>query len=286
MAYQRVGAHVSAAGGVENAPANAYAIGAECFQFFSRSPRGGSAPTITNYQAESFRADCKKYGMESYIHTPYYINFASQKKNIASAAPRILREELERASTLGVKYVITHLGSAHDWPEDSGKENGAIKQVIEGIKDIYKGELNFSAKLLLELSAGAGHIIGGTFEELGYILKNLNRADVHICLDTCHMFASGYDVRTSEAVANSMKKFKEAISISSLKLVHANDSKAGLDEHKDRHEHITKGQIGAQGFKAILSNPDFKKVNFVLETPHDDLLPDDIKFLKDHRLAV
>jgi len=276
----KIGMHVSAAGGVANAPENAHQLGGECFQFFSRSPRGGPAPAITNEQAKEFKARSKKYGFDSYIHTPYYINFASPKKNLSQAAPRIIREELERASQLGVKYVVTHLGSARDWP--NGEVNQALKQTITGLQSIYKTSPKFSAQLLLEISAGAGAIIGSTFEELGHILKELKRPDVHICLDSCHMFSSGYDVRTKEAVNDTMKQFKKHIGTSHLKLMHVNDSQHELNSHKDRHEHIGRGTIGEQGFKAMLNHPALKKVNFILETKHAQL-EQDLALLKKFR---
>ena len=283
--YQRVGLHVSAAGGVQNAPENAKNLGAEVFQFFSRSPRGGPAPAISDAQAREFKEKCKQNGFESYIHTPYYINFASKKKSLREAAPRIVREELLRGSLLGVKYVMTHLGSAKEYAGATTERtpNEALNATAEGILHIYAGTAPFSTQLLLEISAGAGSVIGDTFEELAYILKRVGRKDVHICLDTCHMFASGYDLRTGEAIDTTMKEFRTRLGIAQLKLVHINDSKTGLREHKDRHEHIGKGAIGEEGFKALLRHNDFQKVNFVLETKHDTLIHDDLKFLKANR---
>lgn len=283
---------MSAAGGVENASERAKEMGAEVFQFFSRSPRGGKAPAITNDQAVEFKRLCKLNDFESYIHTPYYINFASKKKSLAQAATRVVREELERASQLGVKYIMTHMGSAKDWvtpsisPSPEGENslpNAALKQAIEGLKDIYKGNPKFSARLLLEISAGAGAVLGDSFEELAALLKGLGRKDVFVCLDTCHMFASGYEMRDEAGLNETMKQFRKHLSISQLKLVHINDSKAGLGEHKDRHEHIGKGKIGAPGFKALLAHKDFQKVNFILETKHDAGIKPDLAFLKKHR---
>ncbi len=290
MKYQRVGLHVSAAGGAENAPENAYAIGAECFQFFSRSPRGGAAPKISDEQAKKFRAASEKYGYESYIHTPYYINFASPKKSLAAASTRIVQEELERGSLLGVKYVVTHMGSASGYAGSTNDEarmtkwkpGPGLNETAAGIKAIFKNA-KFSSKLLLETCAGSGETIGDTFEELAYLLEHVGRDDVHICLDTCHLFASGYDLRTKAAIDETMKQFKKIIGLGQLKLVHMNDSKADLGGHKDRHEHMGKGKIGEAGLKAILAHPDFQKVNFILETKHDTHIYDDLEFLKKYR---
>lgn len=282
---QRIGLHVSAAGGAENAPENAKAYGAECFQFFSRSPRGGGAAPISPEQAKLFRARSKNAGMESYIHTPYYINFASVNKKIYHGSIAAVREELARGTQLGVKYVMTHMGSAKDHKADgTGRiPASAMKQAIEGLKKIFAGNPRFTTRLLLEISAGAGTVLGDSFEELAALLKGLGRKDVHVCLDTCHLFASGYDIRSTAVVNETMRAFKQHIGLSQLKLVHMNDSKAGLGEHKDRHEHMGRGQIGATGLKAILWHPAFQKVNFILETHHDNFIKSDLAFLKKHR---
>lgn len=286
---QRVGLHVSAAGGAENAPENAKLMDAECFQFFSRSPRGGAAPKISPEQAKKFREASEKYGYESYIHTPYYINFASPKKNLAAGSTRIVQEELERGSLLGVKYVVTHMGSAKDYLAQNTKHSAqspkemVLNQVAENVKAIYAGGKKFSSKLLLEICAGSGETIGDTFEELAYLLEHVGRDDLHICLDTCHLFASGYDLRTKAAVDETMKQFKKVIGLEHFKLTHMNDSKMDLSCHRDRHEHMGKGKIGEAGLKAILAHPDFQKVNFILETKHDSLIEEDLAFLKKNR---
>lgn len=284
--YQRVGLHVSAAGGVENAPDRAREFGAECFQFFSRSPRGGGAPTITDEQVESFRNKCKEYNFESYIHTPYYVNFASQNKRIWHGTVNAIKEELTTASRLGVKYVVTHMGSAKDFAPGKHAETPkeALDLAVKGLKEVFKDTPEFESTLLLEISAGAGSVVGNKFEELAYLLEGLGRDDVHICLDTCHMFASGYDLRDEEAINVTMDNFKKEIGISRFKLLHLNDSKTDLDKRVDRHDHIGEGFIGKAGFKALLKHPDFQEVNIILETKHDDLINKDLDFLRKNRL--
>ena len=162
----KFGAHVSVAGGIPNAPANAAVLGCEVFQMFSRSPRGGIPPAITPEVAKNFQAECKKYKQSAaYIHTPYFINFASANNRIRFGSVSIIRDELERASVLGVKAIMTHLGSAKDTtPEE------AIIKTAEGVAKVLKGYKG-SAKLLLELSAGAGLSIGGTFEGMAKIIE-------------------------------------------------------------------------------------------------------------------
>ncbi len=291
---QKVGLHVSAAGGVENAPENAKAMGAECFQFFSRSPRGGGAAPITDESAALFRERCKEYGFESYIHTPYYINFASKNNKIFHGSINAVREELQRGTKLGVKYVVTHMGSAKDHitlpaglagdKKSSVVPASAITQAIDGLKKIYESEEEFTTQLLLEISAGAGAVLGDSFEELAQLLHGLGRDDVHICLDTCHMFASGYDLRTKDAVEATMKQFRDTLGADQLKLVHINDSKTEYNSHKDRHEHMGMGGIGAKGLAEVLKHPDFAHVNFILETQHDEYIQQDLEFLRENRL--
>lgn len=282
MPNQRIGLHVSAAGGVANAPERAQELGAECFQFFSRSPRGGAAPAITKEAEKLFKEKSRAYSMESYIHTPYYINFAAPNKAIANNTARIIKEELARANQLGVKYVMTHLGSARDWPEANKGQtpNGALKQTIAGLKTALKDSSKLNTQLLLEIAAGAGSIIGDSFEELAYIIKGLKKEQVNVCLDTAHMFASGYDIRTKSAVTKTMKEFHRHLGAEKLKLVHINDSKTDLGERKDQHEHIGRGKIGINGFQAFLAHKDLQKVNFILETKHDNYIKKDLELLK------
>lgn len=284
---QSVGLHVSAAGGVENAPDNAKEMGAECFQFFSRSPRGGGAPVISDESAKLFRERSEKYGMESYIHTPYYINFASKNNKIWHGSINAVREELQRGTQLGVKYVVTHLGSAKDYVTDkksSEVPKEAIEHAIEGLKKIFATDEELTTKLLLEISAGAGAVLGDSFEELAVLLEGIGRDDVHVCLDTCHMFASNYDIRTEETIAETMKKFDTILGKENLKLVHFNDSKTELNSHKDRHEHIGMGEIGATGLVAFMKHSDTAHVNFILETQHDEYIQQDLEFLKTNRV--
>src|SRR3989339_843690 len=161
MFYMLFGAHVSTSGGIENAPENAHEIGAAVFQFFDRSPRGGK-PTYTDKSVAEFKANMAKYKIqECYIHTPYYINLASAENRIRFGSISVIREELESASRLGARYVMTHLGSAKDFTDQE-----ALALVVDGINKILNGYTG-TAELLIENSSGAGQIIGDTFEEIG-----------------------------------------------------------------------------------------------------------------------
>lgn len=276
-----IGHHVSAAGGAPNAPKNAADLKCEVYQFFTRSPQGGTAPKLTPDIVAAFKAENKKYGIpRTYVHTPYFINFASAIPRLRKGSIEIVRGELERSSLLGVTAVMTHLGSAKDMTDKQ-----ATKLVADAIKAILKGYTG-STLFLLENSAGAGQVVGDTLEELATLIKAVlagQRKKLGICLDTCHAFASGYDLRTKPAVDTFLKKFDKLIGLQYLKLIHANDSKTDLGAHRDRHEHIGEGKIGLAGFKALCAHPKLKNIDLILETHHDGKHIKDIALLKKFR---
>lgn len=271
-----LGAHVSIAGGIRKAPINAVALGCEVFQMFTRSPQGGAAQELTQEVIKDFLAQCKKYKLKEWVvHCPYYINLASPTEKTRKNSVRIIREELERASLIKATYVMAHMGSSKGISKKQG-----LDFVIKGIKEILGGYRG-SAQFLIEISAGAGEIIGDTFEEIAYILDHVKN-DIGVCFDTQHAFGSGYDLRTKDAVVNTLDQFDKLIGLSKLKMSHCNDSKIELGGHKDRHEHIGKGHIGLEGFKAILGEKRLKKVNLYLETEPDEQKKD-LELLKSMR---
>jgi len=277
QAIMLFGSHISAAGGVDKAPERAAEVGCEVFQFFSRPPQGGPGSKLTPSVIAAFKGNCKKFKQaESYIHTPYYINFASTTPRIRYGSIAVVREELERGTLLGCKYVMTHLGST----KSAGPKLGFHKtwRAVQRILDGYKG----SCLLLLEDSSGAGDLVGSTFEELRDLIKNVESAakyknKVGVCLDSCHMFASGYDIKTDDGFKQTIDQIKATIGLDHIKLIHVNDSMVGLGEKKDRHEHIGEGKIGQEGFVNLMSQ--FLKIDMVLETDHDRV-KEDIKRLK------
>lgn len=276
------GAHVSMAKGLINAPKNAHTLGCEVFQIFTRSPQGGYIAPLDEKIATEFKSLCKEFDLKEWVvHAPYFINFASANPRIKHGSITVVREELERASLLGASYVMAHLGSYKDLGEEAG-----LNQLTEGLDKMLNGYTG-SAQFLIEISAGAGAIIGDTFEEIADILndKKLKKYNIGVCYDTQHGFASGYDIRTPEAVEATFKKFDEIIGIDKLKMTHCNDSKIELGGRKDRHEHIGDGLIGKTGFEALLKNKRLKNINFYLETEDDKVL-DDLAILKDIRKNI
>lgn len=259
----RIGAHVSIAGGIDQAPIRAAAEGLETFQCFSRSPQGGPAPKLTKEVLDSFQLHMTNAGFSSFvIHAPYYVNTASDTARIRESSIRILREELERGSLLGASYVMYHPGSHKGRSAEEGLIDAqrALSAILEG----YTG----TCKLLVEISAGAGDVIGDTFEEVALIVRSSTHREGFggICFDSCHAFASGIDFSTPEKAAAMLSSFDSTIGLQWLRLAHVNDSKANLGERKDRHEHIGHGHIGYAGVHALLQTPPFRSIDWILET--------------------
>jgi deoxyribonuclease-4 len=273
----KFGAHISAAGGLHNAPLNAAALGLECFQFFSRPPQGGRVVKIAPGDAERFQQTCAEVGItDYYVHAPYVINLASKEKRIREASVGILREELARTSALGAAAMMCHVGSANGVGEEEG-----LRLVIDGVKRIIDGH-DWKSRFLIEISAGAGMVIGDRFEEVRAILDGVGDDRVDVCFDTAHAFASGYDLRDEKAVAATMREFDHIVGLDRLMISHCNDSMVDIGERKDRHQHLGKGFIGKKGFAAIVSSPAFAEVNLILETPPDGV-SDDLALLKSLR---
>ena len=286
-----IGCHVSAAGGVWNAPKNANDLACETFQIFTRPPMGGPAPKLTTDSIDQFKKEMEKHRFQEFVvHCPYFVNFGSAKPRIYHGSISVVREELERSSLLGAKYVMTHLGSA----KDLGQKE-AFKQAGQGVKEVLKGYKG-SSEFLLEIAAGAGEVIGDTFEELAELMEGLvkMRGFGGICFDTQHAFASGYDLRDYKSVASTFAKFDKVIGLKWLKMSHVNNSKVELGGHKDRHEHIGEGKIGVDGFKAVFNflssrikdkGLGIKQMPLILETEHDKVKAD-IKILKKLRNQI
>ncbi len=277
----KIGCHVSIAGGIFNAPKNAAQFGCETFQIFSRSPQGGPAPKLTPEVVTQFKTALQEHSLSEFvIHAPYYINFGSPLPRTLGSSIAIVRDELERGSILGAQYVMFHPGSL------KGNEDVGLEQVKNGlvkVLDGYKG----STQLLIEISAGAGAVAGDTFEELAFLLKPLKKHKGFggICYDTQHGFASGYDIRTAQAAAQTFQMFAEVLGLEYLRMSHVNDSKVEFASHKDRHEHIGDGHIGDKGIAHFIAELQRHTKSLpevfplILETEHDKVL-EDIKLLK------
>ena len=270
----KFGAHVSIAGGIENAPLRARELGCECFQMFTRSPRGGRPPELEKSLLESFSLNCSEVAISDYyVHTPYFINLASGKEDLRGKSVDLVREELERSSALGVKYMMTHIGSSKGLQRDA-----AVSNVVDSILRVLRG-YSGTTQLLLENTAGQGDTIGASFEEISFILKRTAHDGLGVCIDTAHMFASGYDIRTRKGVGELVESINAVFPPETVKLVHANDSKAEFNSSKDRHEHPGEGKIGIDCFRAMIENPFFENLDMIVEMPPPDV-GKDVELLK------
>ena len=211
------------------------------------------------------------FGLKNWhVHAPYIINLASVEKRIRDNSIRLLQEELERADKLKTKSVIVHVGSSSGVSKEKG-----LEMVVEGVKKVldgYKGKTLFA----IETTAGAGHILGSSFEELAQIMKEVDSDKVSVCLDTAHVFAADYGLENKTEVDKTLKAFDKIIDLKNLTAIHLNDSKPERGSRKDRHEHLGYGKIGSEGLMALLTDKRLKEIELILETPNDEQREKDI----------
>ncbi len=259
-----LGAHVSITGGFDKAVTRGENIGCNSIQIFTKSQRQWSAKKIDESQVELFKEALSKSRIKAIVvHTAYLINLASPKKDILEKSKKAFVEEMDRAETLNIPYLIFHPG-AH---LDSGEKRG-IESIAEGLNISLSARRGYRVMPLLETTAGQGTNLGYKFEQLVAIRDLLEEKErVGVCLDTSHIFAAGYDIRTKNAYEKTMETFDEIVGLSLLKALHINDSKTDLGKHVDRHEHIGKGKIGLEAFRLLVNDERLKSIAGCLETP-------------------
>ncbi len=262
----RVGVHTSIAGGVENAAHHARKIGCDTFQMFSANPRGWRTLDPSAEQCERFREVRSCYKLTPVVvHDNYLINLASADATIREGSIAAFRRELVRAVALGVEFLVAHPGSAKGTTPSQ-----AIACCIESLGKAADGLRLDGLTILIENTAGQGSVIGRTFEEVAEIVEKAARSlPMGACIDTAHCFAAGYPIHTAEGLKQAMKGIDSTIGLKDLRVIHANDSKTAFESHADRHEHIGKGQIGAEAFARIVRHPKLKAIPFICETPVD-----------------
>jgi len=276
----RIGFHVSIIGRIDEAVDRAVELGCNTFQVFTRNPRSWKAEELKPDEVKAFIEKTEKFDMQPvFAHMPYLANLASPRRNIYSKSVETLKMELDRCRSLRIPYLVTHLGSHLG----DGK-NGGFKRIIRAVDEAYIS-IGGEVTLLLENTAGTRNSMGSSFEDIRYIIDNLSFPElVGVCFDTAHGYAAGYDLRTSKAVEETIRRFDETIGFENLHLVHLNDSRGGLGSHIDRHEHIGLGKIGEEGFRAILRSK-LSRLPLIMETPIDDRRSDVENLLKVLELA-
>jgi len=257
-----VGAHVSSSGGIYTAIERARGIEAEAIQIFASPPQTWRATNHTPEALRRFREEHVASDIgQVWIHNIYLANLAAEAPEQLERSVGSVVNALTVADGIGARGVVLHTGS---------HKGLGLAQFVAQVTDTLVEILDRapgSATLALETMAGQGGTIGKDFEDLGTLLSKVHSPRLRTCLDTCHTFAAGYELRTPDGVAETMRAFDAAIGIDHLAVVHANDSKAGIGSHLDRHENIGDGQIGADGFRAILAHPAFQEKVFLLEVP-------------------
>ncbi|MCH7967950.1 MAG: deoxyribonuclease IV [Thaumarchaeota archaeon] len=267
----QIGCHVSISGSIDKAVDNAMMIDCSAFQIFTRSPRSWHVKDLSDNDVKSFKQkldDSKIDRFATVAHMPYLPNLATPNHDVYSKSVNTLMKEVERCGKLGIPFLVTHLGSHLG----TGEENG-IKRLVKGLEKA--AEVKNDVMILLENTAGQKNSVGSDFDQLASIFSQLKPTKrFGICFDTCHTFSAGYDLRTDNAVKDTMEKFDEVVSLEHLKILHLNDSKGTLGSNIDRHYHIGLGGIGEKGLSAVIKFMNKKKIPMILETPIDDIRGD------------
>src|SRR6202171_1233153 len=272
----RIGIHTSIVGSYLNALESARKLGCNALQIFSASPRmwqGGSA-RIPDVDAQTFRVRREELRLGPLgIHANYLINLASEQRMLQTRSIQAFHDEIVRAMALGADFLVVHPGSRGE-----STMGQAISTIVESVKQASKRAPMGGLRILIENTAGMGTAVGARLEEVGEILAGLRNSPVGACLDTAHLFAAGYDIKSEGGLASTIGQIDGAIGLENVTVIHMNDSRIPLGGRVDRHEHIGKGKIGAAAFARILRHPRFGTAApegltgrvFVAETPIDD----------------
>lgn len=272
-----VGAHVSASGGVENAPANAHEIGAKAFALFTRNQRQWRSPALGQGSIDLFKERCAAYGYEAkhiLPHDSYLINLGNPDEDGLRKSREAFLDEMERCAQLGLTMLNFHPGShLGKMPIDA-----CLARIADSIN--WTLERTSGVCAVIENTAGQGSNLGYTFEQIAAIIDRVDdKSRVGVCLDTAHTIAAGYEIRTLEGFADTMRRFDEVIGFPYLRGMHLNDSKKDLGSRVDRHDSLGKGFLGWDTFRLIMNDPRFDDIPLILETPDEVLWPDEIQAL-------
>lgn len=270
-----LGAHMSIAGGVYKALERGKYIGCNVVQIFTKNQTRWSSPPLKAEDIELF-IKLKPHFFSVFAHASYLINLASPDRAVYRKSVNNLAEELMRCHSLRITMLVLHPGSHMGDGESKG-----IMRVVQGIQASYAQSRAYEVEILLETTSGQGTSLGSRFEHLRDIMGELvsRKYNIDICLDTCHIFSAGYDIRDPESYTRTWQEFDARLGMPRLKAIHLNDSKRGPGSRIDRHEHIGQGEIGLQGFKLILNDPALSSIPMSLETPKGPDLKDDIENL-------
>ncbi|WP_032135480.1 deoxyribonuclease IV [Alistipes onderdonkii] len=273
-----IGAHVSAAGGVENAPANAHGIGATGFALFTKNQRQWVAAPLTAAQIDAFRRACDHYGYtpaQILPHDSYLINLGHPEREALEKSRAAFLDEMQRCEALGLDRLNFHPGS-HLQKISPERSLDLIAESINIALDKTRG-----VTAVIENTAGQGSNLGFAFEHLAYLIERVeDKSRVGVCIDTCHAFAAGYDLRTAEACDKTFAELERVVGFGYLKGMHLNDAMKILGSHVDRHTPLGEGMIGMECFRYIMQDARFDGIPLILETPDEQRWPEEIALLK------
>ncbi|MBI5042640.1 MAG: deoxyribonuclease IV [Nitrospirae bacterium] len=278
-----LGAHMSIEGGVSNAPLRGKKVGCDAIQIFTKNNNQWKSKKITDKEITAFKENLDRTVIKAVAsHNAYLINLASPRKNVYKKSLNAFYDEMQRAEELGLPYLVFHPGAHLGEGEDIG-----IKRIAESINLLLSKKPQTNLMLLLETTAGQGTHIGWRFEQLAEIINLVEQKEkMGVCIDTCHIFAAGYDISTEEGYVKTFDEFDRIICLKRLKLFHLNDSKKGLASRVDRHEHIGKGMLGLNTFKMLLNDKRFKDIPMILETPKEKDMKEDKRNLSTLRYLI
>lgn len=278
MTNKYVGAHVSAAGGVENAPVNAHRIGATAFALFTKNQRQWVAKPLTEENISAFKLNCEKYGYlpkQILPHNSYLTNLGHPEKEALQKSRDAFLDEMQRCEQLGLDRLNFHPGS-HLNKISKDECLGIIAESVNLALEQTKGVI-----AVLEITAGQGTNLGYSFEQLRKIIDGVDdKTRVGVCIDTAHAFSAGYDLKTESGFEKTFQEFDEIIGFDFLKGMHLNDSKKEFASRVDRHDSLGKGTLGLDVFRRIMNDSRFEDIPLILETPDVDLWPQEIELLK------
>lgn len=258
---------MSIAGGVDKAPLRGRQVGCDAIQIFTKSNRQWRARPLGDDEVAAFRANLKAADIGPVVaHDCYLLNLATPVVAVWKRSVAAFRDELERAERLGIPYLVTHPGS-----HLSAGETEGMARVAEALNVLHAALPRHRVRILLETTAGQGSSLGHRFEQFAAILEQVDAADrVGLCLDTCHLFAAGYDIRSPAGYRKTMRALTVCGGHARVKAIHLNDSRQGLGSRVDRHAHIGEGYLGPVAFRLFLNDPRFRAVPMILETPKDE----------------
>jgi len=264
-----IGAHVSISGGIEKSVENATRLGCETFQVFTKNQNQWREKIYTKPEVEKFRNNLNGSAISDAnlaAHNSYLINICAIEGDKLEKSKQAFLNEIKRCHSLGIRYLIFHPGSHMKKGEDYG-----LHKIVESLQWALEESKGMDVVLLLETTAGQGTNLGYRFEQLHFIMKNVsNQKRLGVCVDTCHIFAAGYDIRNEESYNDTMSRFEQVIGLTNLKAFHLNDSRKDIGTRVDRHAQIGSGHIGELTFKLLVKDMRFKDLPGILEIPGGD----------------